>query len=196
MITRYQNSKKGNYRKICKVYFPRWKPWEFKYDRFFGIEGFCDSDHRTIIVQKLDPVLIIHEICHAVTDSGHEKKWQDRMLKAAITADTVDPEIASRIRDEVTKIQEIPHGTLAQEVYSRLSDAMLEFGYAGKEIEVDAVIEAVKEECGFHIKEREGEFERRCKRARAVALKAYREGKRERKRHDRFMEYKIEGEQR
>jgi len=80
---------------IKKSYFPRWDQgshWKLKVAgirKRFGEFGYCDDVSKTIYIaseikKKSDlQVVMIHEICHAVTRTGHGKMWARRLLKAA-----------------------------------------------------------------------------------------------------------------
>jgi hypothetical protein len=81
---------------IKRLFFPRWDPtnlWRISQRSRRNVHGFCDRDRRVIeiAIPHSDPDerdrLLIHEICHAVADMGHGKKWQARMEQAARLAD-------------------------------------------------------------------------------------------------------------
>jgi hypothetical protein len=80
-----------------------------------------------IVFQHSDPderdKLIIHEVCHAVADMSHGKKWQDRMEKAAKRADALGrPRLAQLLRDEIIGYQQAP--TSLEVVYNEIRDAL------------------------------------------------------------------------
>lgn len=82
---------------ICKIYFPRWNPWIYKYNSKWGDQGVCDNKRKIIFFGNSDPRIIIHEICHAVSPGSHGPKWQARMLKAAEIAKEYDPVLSKRL---------------------------------------------------------------------------------------------------
>jgi hypothetical protein len=53
--------------------------------------GFCNASLKHMFSGVPDPLLIIHEIFHAVFTYGHGTRWQNRMLQAAETASRYDP---------------------------------------------------------------------------------------------------------
>lgn len=71
-----------------------------------------------------NPLLIIHEICHAVSTYGHGTRWQNRMLKAAETASRYDPILSEKIKIQVgmyRKIQRNPQEEI-KSLYLRIED--------------------------------------------------------------------------
>ena len=85
------------YRDICKAYFPRWKPWGFTYNCNWGMCGYCNCDQKHLYFGSPSPVLIIHEICHAVGFPNHGERWQTRVLEAAETAKQYDCEFSKKL---------------------------------------------------------------------------------------------------
>jgi len=97
--------------RIKKQYFPHWDKnnlWHIEINKL-TISGLCRSPTKTIHIaihivndERLT-LVIIHEICHAVTYSSHGEKWQKRFLSAASRADMLgDHKLASKIREEVS----------------------------------------------------------------------------------------------
>jgi hypothetical protein len=98
---------------VKMIYFPRWKAgaeWRVYRnhprvrDRI-GIRAVCLPDKKIIVVKlpnRRDYVNLIHEICHAVTNSNyHKKKWRARMNKIADRAEQLgQKELAEYIRGE------------------------------------------------------------------------------------------------
>jgi hypothetical protein len=71
-------------------------------------------------------VLLIHEICHAVTPGGHGAKWMRRMEVAANRAEKIgDHAVAKALREEVRMYQESPKIT-AGYVYSTITDVLID----------------------------------------------------------------------
>jgi hypothetical protein len=112
------------YKKICRFYFPRWKPWPYTYNKKWMNSGFCNARRKHIFFGAPNPLLIIHEICHAVSTYGHGARWQERMLKAAETALRYDPRLSEKIRIQVgmyRKIQRDPREEI-KSLYLRIED--------------------------------------------------------------------------
>ena len=87
---------------ICRQYFPRWRTahlWEVREEprgqwvdaqggtRYTTEAGWCDRAHRVIWTSRRDNVTLIHEICHAVRDDYHGKRFQTRLRQAAQQAE-------------------------------------------------------------------------------------------------------------
>ena len=50
-------------------------------------------------------LVLIHEICHAISSSGHDKKWKTRMSKAAERATRIgQKELSQMIKDDIRMI--------------------------------------------------------------------------------------------
>src|SRR5207244_858046 len=85
-----------HFQEIKTLFFSRWDRqnlWRISTRSRRKVHGHCDPERRVIeiVIHQSDPAerdkLLIHEICHAVADMSHGKKWQDRMEKAARRAD-------------------------------------------------------------------------------------------------------------
>lgn len=102
---------KNIYNQIKLVFFPRWisgKEWKVKiYIGKRPFNGECNRLKKIIYinldeVQKSNnylKVLIIHEICHAVTrkGDGHGFKFQERYIKAANRAEAKGMKVISKM---------------------------------------------------------------------------------------------------
>lgn len=99
------------YKEICRIYFPRWKPWPYTYNKKWMNSGFCNARRKHIFFGAPNPLLIIHEICHAISTYGHGARWQERMLKAAETALRYDPRLSEKIRIQVMMYRNIQHNS-------------------------------------------------------------------------------------
>jgi hypothetical protein len=72
-------------------------------------------------------LVLIHEICHAVTPGGHGKKWQDRMAKAAADAEKIGRlELATQLRKEIRGYQETILTGRAAEIYGCIDDTLMD----------------------------------------------------------------------
>ena len=105
---------------IAQTYFPRWRtvdqwrcvggPKTSWVDargtvHYSSEEGHCDADTKTIYLSLPTPVVIIHEITHAVAGPSQGKAFRRRRLKAAETADQQgDAPLAAAIREDVTML--------------------------------------------------------------------------------------------
>jgi len=88
--------------------------WDRKHERIVADEhpeltgdGRCDNKGKMIIIFSLRNIdmMLIHEICHAVASIGHNKKWQSRMEKAALKAESLGQmELAREIRADLHRI--------------------------------------------------------------------------------------------
>jgi hypothetical protein len=124
------------FNEIRSYYFPRWdieRKWaiEERTRRPGTIEdGGCDTENKTICVSPLREhsdgelyVLIIHEICHAVTTLYHGKKFKSRLLKAANKAqDMGNLTLAEKLRAEANLYA--PGRDSAYTVYCAIEDAV------------------------------------------------------------------------
>ena len=118
---------------IRRLFFPRWKAgatWRLSNRSRRRVHGYCDPKRRVIeVVLRPDEPderdrLIIHEICHAVADSGHGKKWQARMELAAKRADALGRRrLAQLLREEVEGYRRAPTGP--EQAYQSVRDALL-----------------------------------------------------------------------
>jgi hypothetical protein len=119
------------FQQVCHTFFPRWdqgKLWKCRaYQNLHGSCGECCIKSKTvkIVVGVDNPTLVlIHEICHAVGGSGHEKKWQGRMEKAAARAEEIGhPELATQIREEAREYQETLL-TTETDIYDQIDDLL------------------------------------------------------------------------
>ncbi len=100
---------------IKRLFFPRWdrdNHWRVSKRSKRRLHGHCDTERRVIeiVIQYSDPdkrdKLLIHEICHAVADMGHGRKWQARMEKAAQRADQLGRHrLAELLREEIVGVR-------------------------------------------------------------------------------------------
>lgn len=104
------------FRAIKSLFFPRWdraNRWRISTRSRRGVHGYCDRIRKVIevAVAPSDPderdLLLIHEICHAVTSGSHGKAWQARMGRAAERAGSFGRDrLAHRLREEVAAYRE------------------------------------------------------------------------------------------
>lgn len=124
--------------KIRSLFFPRWDKqhnWKVTQRPAFRGNGCCDNVLKEIVINgsfdsSLDE-LMIHEISHAATHSYHGKKWQRRMEKAAIKADSIGrEELATEIRKDYTAYSDPERCVTmsAGRIYDQVEDAVLDTG--------------------------------------------------------------------
>lgn len=123
-----------DFERIKRLFFPRWDRaglWRVTTNSSYGVHGRCDQERKRIEIVFLSDNpdehdrLIIHEICHAVTNGGHETRWQDRMEAAAKQADKLKrTTLAILLRSEVIVYRNTPRSI--DIVYGEIEDAMLE----------------------------------------------------------------------
>ncbi len=123
------------------TYFSRWDrkhQWTFAdhHPDCIG-PGYCANEDKQIIVSSSDcsncgmdiDVAMIHEIAHAVTATYHDKKWQRRMEKAALKADSLGlKELAEGIRKDYIAYSDPERSCAytAEVVYNQIEDAVRE----------------------------------------------------------------------
>jgi len=110
------------YSNICTAYFPRWVPWEFRYNPEWGNTGYCNRKEKCIFFGDINPVLIIHEICHAVTKGGHGKEWQKRMRSISTQGTALHDEILEDLQGYIDP----KGGTSTLNMIQEITDAVLE----------------------------------------------------------------------
>ena len=179
------------YQEICRVYFPRWKPWKIKMvsQYSFGL-GYCDEKKKILEVAAVSSEIIIHEICHAIAKMGHGKRWQDRMQKVAIIADGNDPDLAKKLRKEIEIYRTTPkENRSAKEIYFDIVKVIEELVFAGETIDIDTFPESYRYNRGFFIGDVDGrKFYKKYKNIRQVAENALVKVKREYVRQKKIME--------
>jgi hypothetical protein len=112
------------YKDICRKYFPLWKPWPYTYNKKWMNSGYCNANRKHIFLGAPNPLLIIHEICHAVSTFGHGTRWQNRMLQAADMASRYDPRLSERIKIQVRMYRHLQHNPQEEmkSLYLRIED--------------------------------------------------------------------------
>ena len=133
------------------TFFPKWRKgayWRVKENPGLPYYGRCDDSSRTILVQSTPEeddrlhLILIHEICHAITKEPHTKKWRDRFQKAGDTAKKIDrQELANLIYDEVRRSSKNVKPPRLNErlIYATIKDIILD----DSGVSFDEAIEAV-----------------------------------------------------
>jgi hypothetical protein len=78
---------------------PAEKPWSFADNQQWMNSGFWNASLKHIFFGAPNPLLIIHEICLAVSTYGHGTRSQNRMQQAAETASQYDPGLFRKNQD-------------------------------------------------------------------------------------------------
>ena len=134
--------------RIKKQFFPRWdRAGEWKVSgkppkhlrHSTDLHGYCDTDSKTIHVAFHDSdCLLVHEICHAVASLGHEKKWSQRMIKAAELAEQAgEQQLAQNIRKEIKSYADAPIPRVLQ-IENEVHDAAL-----GNDLSFETILDFV-----------------------------------------------------
>jgi len=102
------------FRSIKNDYFPRWDKnieWKCRNGPIinrWGDDGYCDDDSKIIYLsseiknENELKLILIHEICHAITKTGHCNTWENRMLSASHRAEHLgDIKLARAILQEI-----------------------------------------------------------------------------------------------
>ena len=122
---------------VRETFFPKWRKgtyWTVEEDPTLTYYGRCDDSSRKILVQSTPEeddrlhLILIHEICHAITNEPHTKKWRDRFRQAGDTAMEMGrQELANLIHNEVRRSSEnVKQPRLNQRlIYSTIQDIIL-----------------------------------------------------------------------
>lgn len=130
------------FERIRDEIFPKWDlknewPINGEHPDCVG-DGLCDREGKQIVVNLnsynvgqpnyIDEVLI-HEISHAIASTGHGKKWQARMERAALKSESLGKKkLAKEIREDYTAYSD-PYRCMnitASLVYRGVEDAVLD----------------------------------------------------------------------
>lgn len=138
------------YQDIRRTYFPKWDKkceWKLKLlEDINGSQGFCDTQNKTIYTLYTNNLVIIHEICHAVTEQGHNKRWTTRMELVAEDAEKDgNSELATEIRNQIEAYSMSPKIT-AKMVYNEIQDIAY---MSSSDISYEDTIEFVRRNYGM-----------------------------------------------
>ena len=175
------NNIKIQYDVVCKTYFPRWEPWKFIYKSTWGISGCCNPKTKCIFSGSLDKMVLIHEICHAVTNCGHGKKWQKRMLLSAKIAKKNDAKLSEEIFKDleiyvkaIERLKKRGNSFETKNVYNQIEDAIAILK-PNKKLDIDNIITNVLFENGVRKECDRYRYNRMLKRGRKIAIKTMQE---------------------
>lgn len=163
---------------VCRDYFPRWRHahrWRLMrgaraswvdtegHRQYTSEHGHCDRTTRRIHVSipRDTPlerqVVLIHEICHAVTTCGHGTAFCRRLRQAAARAQALgDAALESALTQEADAYA-APGPQAAQYVYTLAEDWVAVDGFTGT---LDALVEALADETGSTAQEIRTRFPR------------------------------------
>ena len=107
----------AEFERIGRTFFPRWnraKRWRARADPTLDSNGRCKPGQKTILIKSgCDAhwslsALLVHEICHAVTEQRHGSRWKAKMLDVAEKASKLGGEsLASEIRNDVAGTEDV-----------------------------------------------------------------------------------------
>jgi putative protein kinase ArgK-like GTPase of G3E family len=138
MLTEERNSiLQKDFEYVCRTYFPTWDDgnnWSVKLgDSETSEESRHDLKNKIITIGRFydDRVkrhyLLIHEICHALTNyleifGVHDEDWQEEMIKVAnIAIKSGQTELYEKIIDEVNLYKNTKKSS-PEEIYQRIED--------------------------------------------------------------------------
>ncbi|MGB9177153.1 MAG: hypothetical protein WCB46_10510 [Methanoregula sp.] len=141
--------------------------------------GFCNASLKNMFFGAPNPLLIIHEICHAVSTYGHGTKWQNRMQQAAETASRYDPGLSEKIKIQVGRYRNIQHNPQEEirSLYLRIDDTFYHLypergrniGKAITVIDDNRVLKDLLPEMGYRKEWDDIKYEKMLKREKEIA---------------------------
>ncbi|MCX6682148.1 MAG: hypothetical protein NTY71_04090 [Methanoregula sp.] len=179
------------YKAICKTYFPLWSPWEYRYNPSWGNSGYCNYRQKLIFFGSINPTLVIHEICHAVTKESHGKRWQARMKKASIMAKKQEnPDLSTEIINDISlclKDNEKMGLVIAKRMmYDQIENAINELYLQIDEIGITHIVDHILSENGIKKEWDMPLYNKTFRRGMVVAEKALKERMRDEQIKQRF----------
>lgn len=136
-----KRSLKAEFAFVRNTFFPRWKAgkeWHIvprNRADYTKESGFCDLDAHTILIDPLmagqdganRTALLIHEVCHAVAERGHGKRFLRRLHQAADRARRLGlNQLAGILEQEVLDYQKEGWELRAGDVYDCVERAVLD----------------------------------------------------------------------
>lgn len=124
---------------VRSTFFPEWEAggeWAVQEDDDPGSYGRCDDATKAILVRSPPPdpdddrlhLVLIHEICHAVSKEPHTRRWRHRFMEAGDTASSIGRnDLARMIQDEVRRYQALEKPLKLDErlIYATIQDVVL-----------------------------------------------------------------------
>jgi hypothetical protein len=135
------------------------------------MSGYCNCDQKHLYFGSPSPLLIIHEICHAVGAPNHGEKWQARVLKAAETAKQYDCELSKKLIAEVEEVlsKDIDEKQEIEGLWNRISDTFSMLYASSEQVNIYYVLKSLLNEMGFRREWDEKKFKKMLKRGRKMA---------------------------
>ena len=134
---------------ICQSFFPLWdrkNEWTITTNTKRCCYGYCDEEQKTIYVNYISDLTILHEIVHAICGGGHGKAWQERMAKAAKRAENLGLHaLVCEIQEEISAYSEGFTPT-AKYIYDRVESVVID---TNSKVGFNAVIESIGNEFGL-----------------------------------------------
>lgn len=189
-ILRKKTKLKKAFEYVRDTFFPKWDKnhhWKVRLNRLMPSGGRADPDTKAIVLSALPDdidslyMILIHEICHAVTQSGHTKKWTNRMINARDKAQELGLIILSNMLSEEINIYNDPSNVTnlsAQNVYERIRSFVLVAVLESKSHSYKKVIKNVAHSFGLYPEELEQLFIK-CREVYKKALEEAKKTKRE-----------------
>ena len=137
MHKRINSGLQETFDRVRQTFFPKWRrgdEWTVREDPTLTHYGRCDDDTKTIVIQpgwandSRLYLILIHEICHAITREPHTKKWRKRFNQAGDTAKEMgQEELARMIYDEAKRYadHEKPLRLNERLIYATIEDVLL-----------------------------------------------------------------------
>lgn len=165
---------------VCKVFFPHWNrdaQWRVSSCLHGRPNHRTAKGSKTILLSAVPEndaelhCLLIHEVCHAITRTRHDKKWLHRMKQALDRALAIGREdLAELLVREVDRYARA--GTrlkmMAELVYYSIEDCV----FANPSLSCDEVLESVAFRWGFNPAVMEKTW-KRCRKVCEEAAKRY-----------------------
>jgi len=166
---------------VRETFFPKWdrkRNWQIVLDLNHPAAGRCDTEGKRIMVSAVGKdsdgldCLLIHEIAHAAACTGHGKRFQARLLKAADCADELGrDELARLIREDVRPYQEENHIYRgAKDIYAKIGEWVWD---TKGEATYESIVGSLATELGCYLEELEKTY-KRCRSVYEKAVEEYR----------------------
>jgi hypothetical protein len=119
---------------VRKAFFPHWdlkRTWKVVVaDDLNGADGECKWDDQIIMVLRTAETImreiLIHEICHALTECGHGHYWGKRMEQCANKAESLgQTSLAQDLRDSLSRHTDLTRYTIPCECEGKLTAKLL-----------------------------------------------------------------------
>ena len=173
---------------VRSTFFPRWdtnRQWKAKYAPGLPSGGRADPDTKIIFLSSVPKeldllyLLLIHEICHSATQSGHSKKWIKRLGTVCDKAKELNMlSLSEKLQEEINLYAD-PTGTMsltAANVYSSIRSYVIVAVIEERSYGYKKIIRDVAKSYGLYPYEIEQLF-KKCREAYDKAVKEAKETK-------------------